>query len=287
MFRRFKRKAKAEVALYCFVSLVFALIAATYVYIPVWTFISSIKTHAEIVLDPFGLPAVPQWKNYIEMFKVFEVNGHGFFQMLFNSVYFSVLGSLFTQYTTCTFSYCVTKYTFPGVKLIYPVIIACMTIPLYGNSGAMYKLYYNLGLVDTYAHLILAFFCGMGGTALFYRAYIQGISNAYMEAASIDGANDFQIYFRVMLPQIKPLFFCYFLTGWLGSWNDYSGPLVYLPNIPTLPVGIYLFNTEMIYRARLDVLFAACLFISIPALILFVAFNKVLTTSISIGGLKG
>ena len=89
------------------------------------------------------------------------------------------------------------------------------------------------------------------------------------------------------MPMAKPLFGALFLTGWLGIWNNYESALIYLPNLPTLPVGIYQFNTEMIYRARLDILFAACVIISIPAIILFVAFNKVITTNVSLGGIKG
>lgn len=63
--------------------------------------------------------------------------------------------------------------------------------------------------------------------------------------------------------------------------------MVYLPNIPTLPVGIYQFNTEMLYRARLDILFAACVITVIPAIILYVVFNKAITTNVSVGGIKG
>ena len=103
----------------------------------------------------------------------------------------------------------------------------------------------------------------------------------------MDGANDFKIYFKVMFPQAKPIFFALFLTSWLGNWNSYESALIYLPDLPTLPVGIYKFNLEMIYRVRLDLLFAACIFISIPAFVMFVAFNKTLTESISVGGLKG
>lgn len=103
----------------------------------------------------------------------------------------------------------------------------------------------------------------------------------------MDGCGHFGIFFRVMFPQAKPIFGALFLTHWLTSWNTYESPLLYLPNLPTLPVGIYQFNTEMIYRARLDILFAACVLVSIPALILFIAFNKVITTNISLGGIKG
>ena len=122
---------------------------------------------------------------------------------------------------------------------------------------------------------------------LYYRAYFKNMSWTYAEAAMMDGANDFDIYFRVMFPQAKPIFGALFLAGWVGNWNSYEGALIYLAKLPTLPVGIYLFNTEMIYRARLDILFAACVLISLPAIILFIVFNKTMTTNVSLGGIKG
>jgi len=90
-----------------------------------------------------------------------------------------------------------------------------------------------------------------------------------------------------MMPMAKPIFGALFLTDWLESWNDYGAGLLLRPNLPTLPVGIYQFNLEMIHRARLDILFAACVLIALPAIILFIVFNKVITTNVSIGGLKG
>ena len=90
-----------------------------------------------------------------------------------------------------------------------------------------------------------------------------------------------------MLPQAKTIFGALFLTQWIGNWNSYEAHLVYLPNLPSLPVGIYQFNMEMMYRARLDILFAACVITVIPALILFIAFNKTITSNVSVGGIKG
>ena len=103
----------------------------------------------------------------------------------------------------------------------------------------------------------------------------------------MDGAGEFKIWWKVMFPLVRPLFGALFLLTWLADWNNYASALIYLPKLPTLPVGIYQFNTEMIYQARLDILFAACTLTALPAIILFIVFNKTLTTSVSLGGLKG
>lgn len=281
-----KRKTLPEILIYSFVSLIFAAVAFSYLYILFWAIMSGAKTHDEIVMDPFAFPSKWMWEHFVEVTKVLEVNGHSFFEMLFNSCYFSIVGCLLQQFTTVTFAYCCTKYKFPGCELPYVIILIMMTLPIYGAGGAQYRLFRNLGLVDSYWHVI----CSAGGMSaqfLYYRAFFKNLSWTYAEAAQIDGAGHFQIYFKVMLPQARPIFGALFLTSWLASWNNYESALLYLPNLPTLPVGIYQFNVEMMYRARLDILFAACVLVSIPALVLFIAFNKVITTNVSLGGIKG
>ncbi len=286
MFRNLKRKSPAEVTLYCFVSLLFAAVAASYLYLLVWMVIAGAKTHAEIALDPFGLPAKWLFEHYGEVFAQLEVNGSNFFDMLFNSVWFSVVGVFVQQFVTINFAYCCSKYKFKGSGLVYPIILVVITLPLYGNSGAMYKLLHSWHLIDSYAQIVTST-SAFSIFFLYYQAYFKNLSNTYIEAATIDGANDFQTYFHVMFPQAKPIFGSLFLTQWIKVWNGYESALIYLPNLPTLPVGIYQFNTEMIYRARLDILFAACVLVSIPAIILFIVFNKAITTSVSVGGIKG
>lgn len=286
MPKSFRRKSKAEIALHLFVSFIFLIVAASYVYLLIWAVIAGTKTHTEIVVTPFGLPETWHWEHYLDVFRTLEVNGKNFWDMLFNSVFFSVGTSLIAQFVTMTFAYCCTVYRFPGSKLPYLIILIMITLPLYGTGGATYKLYYNLGLINSYAQILTAA-GGFSITFLYFRACFKNMSWTYAEAAMMDGANEFQIYFKVMMPMAKPLMGAMFVTGWLSHWNSYENALVFMPELPTLPVGIYQFNTEMIYRARLDILFAACVIISIPALILFIAFNKVITTNVSLGGLKG
>ena len=283
---KLNRKSPAEAAVYGVVSLLFLVIALSYLYIVFWALMSGAKTHDEIVMNPFALPAVWNWNHYIEVISQLEVNGHGFLEMLFNSCYFSVVGSLIQQFVTMTFAYCCTKYKFKGSEIPYTIILIMMTLPIYGAGGATYKLFRNLGMIDTYAHVL----CSAGGMSaqfLYYRAFFKNLSWTYAEAAMMDGAGLFSIYFKVMFPQAKPIFGALFLTVWLASWNSYESTLLYLPNLPTLPVGIFQFNAEMLYRARLDILFAACVFVSIPAILLFAIFNKTITTNVSVVGIKG
>lgn len=284
--KSFSRKSSGEIALYCFVSLIFMIVALSYVYILLFALFSGLKTHDQVALEPFALPTVWHWEHFIEVFNTLEVNGVNFIGMLGNSIWFSVVSTLLMEFFTMLFAYICGKYTFPGSKWPYAIILIMITLPLYGHGGAVYKLYHNLGIINSYAQVFVAA-SGFNVHFLYYTAFFKNMSWTYAEATMIDGGNAFDIYYRVMMPQAKPIFAALFITQWLSEWNNYSSGLVYYPQIPTLPVGIYQFNMEMIYRARLDILFAGCFLVCLPALILFIVFNKTITTNVSLGGLKG
>jgi len=283
---RFGRKPKAEVAIHILVSAIFMVVALSYLFMLGWTFVAGLSTHEEIIMNPFSFPEKLNWRNFVDVFSSFEINDNGFFQMLFNSVWFSVVGVFINQFVSMTFAYCCTKYVFPGSNLPKTIILIMITLPLYGTAGAAYKLNHDLGLLDSYWYVITSA-AGFNTFFLYYNAYYKNVSNTYMEAAILDGANDFHIYFRIMLPISKPIFGALFLSSWLANWNAYEGVMVSMPNLPNLPVGIYEFYTEMVYRGRMDIMFAACCWVALPAIILFIAFNKMLTTNVTVGGIKG
>lgn len=286
IFEGLKRKAPAEKLLYIVVSIIFGAVCFSYLYILFWMIMSGAKTHPEVVIAPFALPEKWNWKNYIDVFSVLEVNGSNFFKMLFNSLWFSVFPTLTTSWAESTFAYTCEKYTFPTSRWPYFIILFVLTLPVYGSGGAAYRFNYKLGFVNNY----IAAFTNWGAFTmhyLYYQAFFKNMSWSYAEAAQIDGANDFQIYYKIMLPLSMPIVSALGLLSWMGKWNTYADMLVYHPKLPTLPVGIYQFNYEMTYRARLDILFAACFLVCIPCLILFICFNKLLTTNISVGGIKG
>ena len=134
--KRFSRKSNGEIALHLFVSLIFLIVAVSYVYLFVWAILAGAKTHTEVVMKPFALPTQWLWEHYGEVFSELSVNGHDFWEMLFNSVYFSVGMTAIRLFVTMNFAYCCTKYKFPGSALPYTIILIMITLPIYGNAGA-------------------------------------------------------------------------------------------------------------------------------------------------------
>ena len=175
MPKSFRRKSKGEIALHIFVSFIFFLVAASYVYVFLWAVVAGTKTHTEIVINPFSLPQEWHWEHFLDVFSLLEVNGKNFWDMLFNSVYFSVFAVGLLQLVTMSFAYFCTKYKFPGSELPYIIILVMLTLPLYGTGGATYRIFKALGMVDSYTH-ILCSLAGFNMNFLNYRACFKNMS---------------------------------------------------------------------------------------------------------------
>ena len=281
----FQRRSISERIVFALVFVFFLIISLSYLSILVWTFLSGVKTHADFVLNPFKLPKEWHFENYIQVFKLLEVNGTGFFKMVLNSCYWSILGSFISIMCTAMISYVCCKYQFKGSKIFYYLSLIIIMLPIYGTGGAKYKLYSNLGFINSYTE-ILAHTGGLGMAFLYFYSTYQSVSNSYKEAAEIDGANDYQIFFKVIFPQVFNLFGVLFLLAWKGSWTDYSTGLVFMRKLPTLAVGIYSFELDMRYNVRMDILYAAYFIAAIPPIVIFSVFNNALLVNVSIGGIK-
>ncbi len=280
-----QRKSTSEKIIYTVIFILFTLFALSYLYIFVWGILASLMSQTEVVMDPFGLPAKAQWSNYKEVFTTFVVKEADFFEMTFNSVYFSIVPAAGAILFCSMLAYVTTKYHFFGAKAYYYLSFVVMLLPIYSSGGAMYKLIHNLNLIDNYAFVVTSF-GGIGATYMYFAAFFKNLSWSYAEAAYMDGANDWQVFFQIMLPQSMTMVGALFLLAWMGAWNSYEGQLLYMPNLPTLSVGIYIFDSDTEGMARKELLYAACMIASIPTLIIFACFNNIMMSNISLGGIK-
>ena len=278
------KKTPSETVLYTLVFILFCLFAISYVYLIAWCFYSGLRTADDVTTDPFGFSSV-HFANYIEVFGKLRVNDSNFFTMLLHSLYFSCLGSALNILITSMFAYVCAKYRFPGSTLIYSVVIVVTTLPIFGSGSATYKLLYHLNFLNS-PLMILTSLGGFSMYFLYMYAFYKSMSWSYAEAAEIDGANDWQIFFKVMLPQSIPMAGSLFIMLWMAEWNSYGTALIYLNKMPTLAVGIYLFKTRMMYNASMNVLYAACFISVLPPLLIFIACNGTLMNNVSLGGIK-
>lgn len=285
----YKNKTLSECIVYTIVFSIFTIIAFSYVYVLFWCLISGMRTHADVTLRPFdGMFEGLQPMKIIQVFSKLELQdvGVGFFGMLINSLYFSITSVVINIFCTASFAYVTTKYEFPGSKLVYSIVMVLMVLPIYGTSGAAYKLYVDMGLINNPLQAVVCSTSGIGMGYLYFNAFYRGLSNTYKEAAEIDGAGEYTIFFKIIFPQAMGLVGALFLTSWIGGWNGYEGFLIYMPGLPNLAAGLYLFQVHVERTAQWEYVYGACFVMAIPPLILFAFFNKTLTSSISLGGIK-
>lgn len=283
---KIKRRAKSERVVFTIEFIILTLFALTYVFSFIWGFISGFKTHDDLILNPWSMPETWHPENYIDVFSLLEVNGVNMLGMIGNSLWLVFGRSILSVLGPFLMAYAVTKFVFPGRNFLIGLNIILMTLPIIGAMPSTYRLYSQLGFINS-PKILIASFGGFGATNLYFCSFLRGVSKTYSEAAEIDGANNYVILFKIIMPLCKGIIIALFITTAVGVWNDYGTALVYMPKLPTLATGIYLFSTEMTYRARMDILYAATMLSAIPPLVLYLLAHKTILTNISLGGIKG
>ena len=282
----FKNKTVPEAILFSIVFIFFVLYAFLLIYPLVWGGLSSLKTPSEYWDNMFGFPKIPQFKNYSRAISEITNGGLSFSDMAWNSIWFAGGSAIISSEFTSAYAYVLNKYRFRGRDFLYNLCIFLMAVPIGASFVAAYRLYYALKITNSY--LILLSATGVYNMNLILmHSYYSNISRAYMEAAQIDGANFYQIYFKAMRPQATPMVMTLALLTFIGKWNDYMSPLLYLPSMPTLATGLFRYQKVVERSGNNPVLFSGLLICLMPILVLFAIFNDKLMGNISIGGLKG
>lgn len=282
------KRTKAEKILFAFVFVFFSVYALMLIYPVVWGFASSFKTIDDYFDNRFGLPGKWIFENYPKAIEIIEDKGTGmtFIQMAWNSIWFSVGSAWINMEFISAYAYVLNKYKFKGRNFLYGLCLFIMSVPIGASFVSTYRLYYALHLANSYL-ILLTSTSVYGMNLMLFHSYYSNISNSYMEAAKIDGANFYQIYFKVMRQQASPLALTLGLLLFINKWNDYMSPLLYLPEMPTLATGLYRYQTIVERNGNYPVLFAGLFMCLLPILIIFSIFSDKMMNNINIGGLKG
>lgn len=269
------------------VSIIFFLYAIGLLYPIFYAFVVALKENGRAYMrDPIGISFPLYFENFIEAFNALTLGETTFPRMIFNSLWYSAGTTVMSlAASTCT-AYVVSKYKFKARNFIYSAVIVVMMIPIYGALPATYRLYTQLGMIDS-PLLLLASFGGFGSSFLYIYAFCKSLSWSYAEAAFVDGASNMQVFLKVMFPMLRPPLAALAVMGFVGSWNDYSGPMLYLPNMPVLASGLFTYEFNMTYTANQPIYFAGAILAIIPAVLLYAIFQNTIMTHVYIGGLKG
>lgn len=265
----------------------FTVYALSLLYPFYWGFISSLKTPNEYFRNPFALPETWLFSNYTKALGQLEANGVGFWTMTWNSLWYTGIGILVSISILSLFSYTLAKYNFRLRPFLMGLNMFLMLIPIMGSMPAAYRLYHTYGIVNKPIFVVLTSTGGFGANLLILSSYYRSLSWNYAEAAFMDGASDFTVYFRIMLPMAMGPLSCMILTSFIGRWNDYLTPLMYLESYPTLSSGLYTYRQISVERfGTYPVFFAGSLVSMLPVLVLYTAFHRTIMENMLGGGLK-
>ena len=250
------------------------------------------KDSAEFTLH-FATNKLATWsenftlQNFVTAMQVLDVNGTSFFGMVWNSIVYSVGSMILTLFVHSCTTYVVCKYKFIGANFLYGMVLITMMIPIYGAMPAAFRAYKAIGIYDNWGILVTALGGFSSGTFLILYAFWKGVPWEYAEASFIDGAGHFQVFINVMLPLVLPAASVLFLTGFIGHWNEVMSIALFMPSLPTLSYGLYVYEEIMRYKANQPAFFSGIFIATIPCFLLFVFFQNTIMQTIHIGGLKG
>ena len=274
---------------------VFCLYAISLIYPFFFFSINAFKSKTEFYGNVFALPT--EWKfenfyNAVVNFKISVGSGAGtkqvnLLQMFGMSIFLTVVVTALEIFVSACTAYIMAKYKFPGRSVLYAVIIFAYVAPIVGSMPATYRFMNQIHLLNTIPGVLLIYVGGVGFAFLILYGQFKSLSWSYAEAAFIDGANDFGVFFKIMLPLSMPSLTAMAVVTAISYWNDFNTPKIYLESYPTLAVGINQLITDMRYQNEYPLMFACMIVSVLPIIVFFSCFQKTIMKNMVAGGLKG
>jgi len=250
-----------------------------------WMISTSLKPKPQIFVYPLiWIPDPPVWENYPKAF-----NNPSFHYLLFlgNSLYYAILSTIGIVLSCSLTAYAFARLRWWGREFWFLLTLATLMIPYPVTLIPQYLIFSQIGWVNSFKPLIVPNFMGTAFFIFLLRQFFLTIPMDLSDAARIDGASDWQIYWRIILPLAKPALVTVALFTFLYCWNDFLGPLIYLTdgNKYTLAVGLAAFRGQ--YRTQWDLMMAASTIVTAPVVVLFFFTQKQFIEGITLTGMKG
>jgi multiple sugar transport system permease protein len=248
-----------------------------------WMVSLSMGTMKDIYrVPPRWIPERWSLRNYPEALFVFPLPLY-----VKNTMIIAVANIVGTMISCTAPAYALARLRWKGRDLVFVLILATMMIPPQVTLIPMYIIWHRLGVLDTYVPLILPSFLGWAYATFLARQYFSTIPLELEDAARVDGCGYFSTYFRIMLPLSVPLMVTLGLFSFVGDWNDFFSPLIYLttPSKYTIQLGLLSFRGQ--YITNIPALMAASVLILLPVIIIFLFGQTYFIRSVVLSGLKG
>ena len=268
-----------------FLILFFVLIAVITLLPLALPFCASLRPGQELMRN--GLNFNIDWaKANLNEYRMLFTNGGNYFIWYRNSMVVTVLQTALALLLSSWVGYGFAMYEFKGKNFFFMLVLLVMMVPTEVILLPLYRLIVNMKLINTTTGIILPYIV-LPMLVFFFRQYLSGIPRDFLDAARVDGCSEYGIYWRIMLPLMKPAFAAMGIYEGMASWNNFLWPMIVTNKITTitLPVGLQSLLTP--YGNNYDVLIAGSCFALIPILILFVCFQKYFIEGLTAGAVKG
>lgn len=251
----------------------------------VWMVISALKPNDMVFSQPIQWwPSPPRWSNFLE---TFNYPRFPFLRLLWNSVFYSSAVTIGTVISCAAVAYGFARLRFPGRDLLFTVSIGTLMIPGIVTFIPTFILFKALGQLGSYVPLIVPKFFGDAFFIFMMRQFYLTLPGELADAARVDGANEFRIFWQIMLPLVRPALLVMAVFMFLWTWHDFFGPLVYLSDTSQFPLSLGLFS----FRAQRDtywgLLMAAATLTTLPLVIVFFIGQRYFVEGVKLTGIKG
>ena len=262
----------------------------TWIFPLYWMVTSSLKDDPQIyTVPPVLIPNPAFWNNFYDAWTRFDFN-----RAAFNSIFlYSVPVTIFTLVSSMIVAYGFAKIPWRGRDALFWVCIATMMLPWQVTMVPLFIIFKNLGWINTYWPFVVPSLFGNAYFIFLLRQFFRSIPEELSDAARIDGAGEFGILWRIIVPLSKPAMAVVMLFCFLGAWNNYLGPLIYINTESMQPLALAIYRmrtlatsmgtTAMAYPH----LMAVSTLVALPIILIFIFAQRTFIEGISTTGLKG
>ncbi|MCJ7842887.1 carbohydrate ABC transporter permease [Lederbergia sp. NSJ-179] len=277
-------RSEKIINIWAFVILLFGSVAMLVPF--VWSISTSLKDQKNIFqMPPKWIPDPATIQHYIDVWKEVPLLS-GFINTLIVVVFVLVIGI----FTSTMAAYAFAKIAFPFKETIFLALLGTMMIPFAVVMIPQFIMFSKLDWVDTLLPLILPGLFGNIVTVFFLRQFLQSaLPDELIDASKIDGSGFTRTFFTIVLPVAKPAIAAQAALGFMGIWNDFLGPLIYLhsPEKQTLQVVIASMQAQYMGSSNYPLILAASIISMIPCVVIFLIAQKHFVQSLAISGIKG
>ncbi|AZS15935.1 carbohydrate ABC transporter permease [Paenibacillus lutimineralis] len=248
-----------------------------------WMVVNSFKKEQEYAANPFSLPTDFQFSNYVEAWKVANMDVY-----FFNSILVTLVSLIVTVLLGALAAYFLSRFQFKLRGLTYSLFLLGMLVPIHATLIPIFLIMQKLHLIDTYFSLILPYTAfHLSLTVFILEGFMRGFPKDLEESGVVDGAGIYRIFWSIILPITRPALATVIILNFIYNWNEYLFALVLITSseLKTLPLGLA--NFVGIETASLTLQMAALTIALIPIIIFYLLLQKQLVAGMTAGAVKG